>query len=361
MFRREQQQHRHPEDSPEQVSTVVPPTILELATAAMAGWALVAAARRDRRRPTGEQVAVRLSGLTLRLLPALPHRLAIALVRGSRSTRPPRAVRRRTAAEQTTAGAVPVVWLHRARNERGVVVYLHGGAYVLGPVAAQWRWAAELGDAASVAVAVVRYRMAPDHPHPAAVDDAVTAVAALQDDGTLVAGRWALAGDSAGGGLALATVARLREQGRDVGAAAVLVAPWVDLALDHPAIPATERDDPMLGRAWLGWAAALHAGGAALDDPLLSPLRAGLAGLPPVHLSVGTRDLFVHDVRLLRQWLARKEEAEVEYVEEPGAVHIYPTNVEAPEARRTIAAQAAFLRAHLRAAGISPGTTGSTG
>ncbi|MDN5749792.1 MAG: alpha/beta hydrolase [Pseudonocardia sp.] len=87
-------------------------------------------------------------------------------------------------------------------------MYLHGGAYVLGPVAAQWRWAAALGEAASTAVVVIGYRMAPDHPHPAALDDAVAAVVALQDDGTLAAGRWALAGDSAGGGLALAVLQR---------------------------------------------------------------------------------------------------------------------------------------------------------
>ncbi len=103
----------------------------------------------------------------------------------------------------------------------------------------------------------------------------------------------------------------------------------------------------MLGRGWLRWAAALHAGEVALDDPLLSPLHADLAGLPPVHLCVGNRDLFIHDVRRLRHRLVAAGVA-VQIIEEPGAVHIHPTLVEAPDARRAIAAQAAFLRTHVR-------------
>lgn len=318
------------------------------ATAAALAAALWVATRWDSRRPTGNQTAIRLSGLMLRQLPTLPPRMALALVAASRSTRPPLMTGRRAAAERGSAGAVPLVWLHRAHTDRGVVVYLHGGAYVMGPVAAQWRWAAAIGRASSLAVAVLRYPMAPDHPHPAAINDTVAAIASLQDDGTLTPGRWALAGDSAGGGLALAVLQRLRDQRRDPGAATILIAPWVDLALTHPAIAATERHDPMLGRAWLGWAAALHAAGTPPADPLLSPLHADLTGLPPVHLSVGTRDLFVHDVRLFRQRLAEAR-VSVGFIEEPGAVHIYPTFVHSPEARRTITAQAAFLQQHLRA------------
>lgn len=214
----------------------------------------VAAIGWDRGRPTGAQVAVRLSGPILRLLPVLPRRLALALVSGSRSRQPPRVVR---------CGSLGAGRRQRGRRPR------HG----------------------RVAAAARR------GPRPRCGDDP----------------HRALGGHGAA----------------------------------EPRIAATERSDPKLGRGWLGWAAALHAGNASLEDPLLSPLHADLTGLSPVHLSVGTRDIFVHDVRLFRQRLTDAGVA-VEDIEEPGAVHVYPTFVGAPEARRTIAAQAAFLRAHLR-------------
>ncbi|NEM04749.1 alpha/beta hydrolase fold domain-containing protein [Geodermatophilus normandii] len=158
--------------------------------------------------------------------------------------------------------------------------------------------------------------------------------------GALRPGRWALAGDSAGGALALAATQTLLATQGPLPAALVLVAPWVDLTLADPQIPGTEPDDPVLSRRFLQPSAAAHAGRTPLGDHRLSPPHSDLAGLPPVHVTARTRDILVHDVRLLRQRLLDAGVA-VDHLEEPGALHAYPTLGAGPAADRPMAAQAA--------------------
>jgi acetyl esterase/lipase len=245
------------------------------------------------------------------------------------------------------------MWLRPSLADRGVLVHLHGGSYVTGPVAGQWRWLTGLSAELSMAAVMVDYRLAPEHPHPAALDDVVAALRALTSGGMLRPGRWALAGDSAGGALALAATRTLLAAGSPLPAALVLVAPWVDLTLANPQIPGTEPDDPVLSRRFLRPSAAAYAGPTPLGDHRLSPLHSDLAGLPPVHVTAGTRDILVHDVRLLRQRLLDAGVA-VDSLEEPGALHAYPVLGAGPAADRAVAAQAAFLREHLEPARPSP-------
>ena len=144
--------------------------------------------------------------------------------------------------------------------------------------------------------------------------------------GELTDGRWTLAGDSAGGGLALATVRTLRANGCPLPAGLLLTAPCVDLAMTNPDLDASEPTDPFLRRGWLLWAGRLYAAGTPLEDPALSPINGSFAGFPPVHLNVGTRDLFLPDVRRLRDALQRAG-VPVGYVEQQGALHTYPHEV----------------------------------
>ncbi|SFU03321.1 Acetyl esterase/lipase [Geodermatophilus amargosae] len=291
--------------------------------------------------------------LVSRGLPRLPFSLNVGIQRLGRMPRPGKTLRAGRQVETRTAGGVPVSWLDPALADRGVLVYVHGGSYVTGPVARQWRWLSELSAELSMAAVMVDYRLAPEHPHPAALDDVVTALRALVSARVLRPGRWALAGDSAGGALALAATQTLVADGSPLPAALVLMAPWVDLALANPQIPGTEPDDPVLSRRFLQPSAAAYAGRTPLADHRLSPLRSDLAGLPPVHITAGTRDILVHDVRLLRQRLLDAGVA-VDFLEEPGALHAYPILGAGPAADRAVAAQAAFLREDLEPERPSP-------
>jgi acetyl esterase/lipase len=203
---------------------------------------------------------------------------------------------------------------------------------------------AELHRTAGVAAAMVLYRIPPPrHPHPAALDDTIRAITALHASGELEEGRWILAGDSAGGGLALAAAQALRDSGGPMPAGLVLTAPWVDLEMATPQIEAAEKADPFLSRSALWWSARVYADGAALDDPRLSPINASMTGLPPVHLNVGTRDLFLPDVRRLRDAL-HDARVPVIHIEQEGAVHAYPQQITTPEAQWTIRDQIRWLR-----------------
>jgi acetyl esterase/lipase len=284
--------------------------------------------------------------LASRGLPRLPFALDVRIQRLGRVPVPGRWLRAAHQVGCGTAGGVRVVWLDHQNAGRGVLVYLHGGSYVTGPVRGQWRWLSALTRAAGVASVMVDYRLAPEHPHPAALDDVTAALQSLQSAQELRPGSWALVGDSAGGALALVASPTLIAAGRPGPAALVLCAPWVDLSLSNPRLADTEPVDPVLSRRFLRPSAAAYAGATPLDHPALSPVNGELAGLPPVHLGTGTRDMLAHDVRLLRERL-REVDVPVDYLEEPGALHAYPTLAAGPATDRAVAAQAAFLRRHL--------------
>ncbi|WP_222272469.1 alpha/beta hydrolase fold domain-containing protein [Modestobacter marinus] len=284
--------------------------------------------------------------LASRGLPRLPFPLNVRIQRLGRTPRPPGALLAGQLGQTLAAGGVPVTWVRSSAADRGALVYLHGGSYVTGPVPGQWRWLTVLSAELSAAAVMIDYRLAPEHPHPAALEDVVAALQALTSAEVLRPGRWALAGDSSGGALALVATRTLIAAGSPLPAALVLMAPWVDLTLANPQIPRTEPADPVLTRRFLQPSAEAYAGRTPLSDHRLSPLYGDLAGLPPVHITAGTRDILVHDVRLLRQRLLDAGVA-VDYLEEPGALHAYPTLGAGPAADRAVAAQAAFLRGRL--------------
>ncbi len=266
---------------------------------------------------------------------ASPAELEQALAHHRRldSPDPPASVTRGREVETLDVGA-PLHVLQKDR--RGVLLYLHGGAYVVGPAAQQWRLAAALADDADLDLAVLGYGLAPD----ATIDEAVAASQASLD---LLAGRYesvAVFGDSAGGGLALATLqAQLRDEGA-LPALTLLFSPWVDAALEAPDLD--EEVDILLSIDGLRGCARLFSGGLSLDDPLLSPLHGPLAGLPPIVSHVGTHELFLPDVRRLHEGLTSAG-VRHELVEHPGMQHdffLFPC----PEARRVMASMGDRLR-----------------
>ncbi|RBY89749.1 alpha/beta hydrolase fold domain-containing protein [Blastococcus sp. TF02A-26] len=216
----------------------------------------------------------------------------------------------------------------RGRAATRAAVYLHGGAYVSAIAPQHWALVSRLADA-GVRVEVPHYGLAPQHTH----RDAYPFVTAVyrellaEVDATDVS----LAGDSAGGGLALGLAQTLGAAGLPQPRRIVLLSPWLDLTLGHPDLPTVERRDPWLVSTGLHVAAEAWAGGDDPTDPRLSPGNGPLAGLAPVHVYVGTREICLPDATALRE-RARDEGAAVEVTVCEGAVHVYPL-VPAPEGR----------------------------
>jgi acetyl esterase/lipase len=223
---------------------------------------------------------------------------------------------------------------------RGTVLYLHGGAYCVGSPATHRAITSHLARHTSARVFVADYRLAPEHPFPAAVDDAVAAYRALLRDGCSP-GHIAIIGDSAGGGLALATALRLRDLGEPLPAALVLFSPWVDLGTpDRGVEPAGEA---MLSRAWTAECARLYLGDCDSSDPLASPINGELRGLPPTLVQVGQDELLLPDARRLHSALAAAEVL-VELQEYPRRWHVFQVNAGVlADADRALAAVARFL------------------
>lgn len=231
----------------------------------------------------------------------IPATLSHQALSEARRPNPPGHVLKSHAIEPEMIGRTRTVWLDEHRAGNGVIVYLHGGAYVSGPFASDWAWLSRQAEARGCAGLMIDYRNAPDHQHPVGRDDVESALAVLAADGRLAGRPWVLAGQHSGGGLAVVIARRLRER-PEIPAPAALIAmsPWLDLELSNAGITETDQSDPVHERRLLRDAARRYAGRTALDDPDLSPINARLDGLPPIHLSVGMRDLFLSDVRVAK-------------------------------------------------------------
>lgn len=227
-------------------------------------------------------------------------------------------------------------------------VYLHGGAYLYGAGDAGLYEAALIAGRLGVPTISVDYRMPPEHPFPAAVDDVAAVYRALLKHHA--PGSIAIGGTSAGGGLALAAVHRIKAAGLPVPGAIYAGTPWADLSKTGDTLYTNEG----LDRALVGYdgtlqaAAALYAGAAPLTEPQLSPVYGDFAGFPPTFLVTGTRDLFLSDtVRVHRK--LRRAAVVADLVVFEGLSHAeYLQDLDLPESRDTYAELGAFLEAHLR-------------
>jgi acetyl esterase/lipase len=198
-------------------------------------------------------------------------------------------------------GGVPTAEITIAgREPRHIVLYFHGGVYVISDAFLAAGLASQIGRRTRAKVISVDYRLAPEHPYPAAVDDALAAYQALLDDGTSPSDI-AFAGDSAGGGLAVATLLNARDHGLPLPAAAFVMSPYVDLTLAGATME-TKRDvDPLLSRELLQPRVADYTQGRDAALGLISPVFADLTGLPPLIIQAGSHEVLLDDaVRLAR-------------------------------------------------------------
>jgi monoterpene epsilon-lactone hydrolase len=247
-----------------------------------------------------------------------------------------------------TAGGVPAYWLDAPAADAGrVLVFLHGGGYELGSLRSDGELASRLGRAGRMRVLFPEYRLAPEHPFPAAIDDALAVWRWLRDDSGLPVSSLALAGDSAGGGLAVALLVALRDAAEPRPAAAVLMSPTVDLTSSGASMTERADQDPISTPAMLRQLASDYLAGADPRTPLASPLFAELTGLPPLLIQVGTADLLLSDSERLAA-AAAGAGVEVTLDVGSGLPHVYPLLLGTPEAAQATAQAGEFLRARVR-------------
>ena len=251
--------------------------------------------------------------------------------------------------ERVQAGGVPAEWVIPANAaEDRVLLYLHGGGYVIGSINTHRELVARIAQAAGVRGLALDYRLAPEHPFPAAVEDATSAYAWLLEQG-YAPERIVIAGDSAGGGLTLATLVNARERSLPMPAAAVCLSPWVDLEGLGDSMRERADVDPIVQRDMLLRMAALYLGGADPRTPLAAPLYADLRGLPPLLIQVGTWETLYDDATRIAE---RAREAGVQVILEPWEemIHVWQLFASVPEAREATERIAGFIRERLATA-----------
>lgn len=198
------------------------------------------------------------------------------------------------------AGDVSAEWIRPPAANSAVILYFHGGAYALGSIEGHRELIARLAHATHCRCLAIEYRLAPENPYPAALEDALAAYRWLQtaeaEPMPII-----LAGDSAGGGLALATIAALGAAGEPLPRGAICLSPWTDLCLTGPSIEDRARKDPILDPASLRQYAAHYAAGHPPGIPTISPLYAGLEGFPPLLIQVGTDEILFDDAARFAQ------------------------------------------------------------
>ena len=250
--------------------------------------------------------------------------------------------------ERVCAGSVDGEWISPANvPEDNAILYFHGGGFRLGSVTSHRDLMAQIALASGCRVLAINYRLAPEHRFPAALDDALAAYGWMLDRG-LKSENVAFAGDSAGGNLVLAAMLALRERGLPLPVSAVLMSPWTDLAATGSSYVSRAEADPIHQRSMILALAKNYLGGQGDPyDPLVSPLYADLAGLPPLLIQVGDRETVLDDSVMFAD-LARAAGVDVSLEVWDGMIHVFQMfGAELPEARQAIASIAGFLNRHL--------------
>jgi epsilon-lactone hydrolase len=201
------------------------------------------------------------------------------------------------------------------------ILYLHGGGYVFGSLKSHAGMVAEVARAARCRVLQLDYRRAPEHPFPAAVEDATAAYQWLLRRG-FAPERIAIAGDSAGGGLVLSMLVASRAQGIPLAGAAVCLSPWVDMEATGESYRTRERIDPLVQRKVVDEVTRLYLNGQDPRTPTASPIHADLTGFPPLLIQVGEREILFSDSEALAK-KARALGVDVTFEEWPGMVHVW--------------------------------------
>lgn len=230
----------------------------------------------------------------------------------------PEEVRYRTSA----IAGVPVILAIPADDRGDVVIYCHGGGFCVGSADSRRKLGGHLANHLRASVVVMDYRLAPEHPFPAAIEDSVAVFNSLRsemsDDRRIL-----IAGDSAGGNLAIATALKLRELGDPLPAGIIAFSPWLDMENSGETIETKADSDRLVNRGILEGMATTYLGGASPTDPLANPLKAKLEGLPPVYLNAGSSEALLSDTTRFAD-AAEKAGVDVTVSIVEGMQHVFP-------------------------------------
>jgi epsilon-lactone hydrolase len=246
-------------------------------------------------------------------------------------------------------GGVPAEWSSAPGSDPSrVILFFHGGGYCSGSIRSHRRMATEAGRAAAARTLAVGYRLAPEHPFPAALDDAVLAWRYLRAQ-RIAAAHIAVGGDSAGGGLTVALINKLREDGEQPPACAWLVSPWTDLTMSGATLFSKDAVDPLIHKSYLEELASAYVpSGMDRKDPRISPLYARLEGFPPTLIQVGSAETLLSDATRLAEALGTANVA-VALEIWPHMIHAWHLwNAHLKAGRRALASAGAFIKACLQ-------------
>jgi monoterpene epsilon-lactone hydrolase len=263
----------------------------------------------------------------------------------ARSQRPPRGTR----VSSVAAGERAAEWVDGpgARTE-AAILYLHGGAFVIGSPATHRELAARISAAGAARVLSVDYRLAPEFPFPAALDDATSAYHWLREQG-YASSALVIGGDSSGAGLAIQALLALRNEGVPMPCAGFLISPvtdWLDFTGDS--FQTRAALDPLVTLTQTQHTSALYVGDRGGDDSLLCPTKTTLAGLPPLWIQVGDHEILLSGAQRLAE-RAAEDGVDVEFKIWPGMWHVFPAAARyVPEARKSLEELSAFLQKRLR-------------
>ena len=250
--------------------------------------------------------------------------------------------------EAVDCDGVPGEWsLVPGSEPSRVLLYFHGGGYCSGSIISHRRMVSEAGRTAGTRTLAIDYRRAPEHPYPAAHQDAMTAWHFLRKQG-IAAHHIAVGGDSAGGNLALALISRLRAASAPLPACAWLISPWTDLTMSGATLATKDGVDPLIHKAYLEELAEAYVR-ASVDrgDPLISPLFADLTGFPPLLIQVGSAETLLADATRLAE-AAGVADVPVRLEIWPQMIHAWPVwNAALQDGRRALTDAGGFIRAHL--------------
>ena len=253
------------------------------------------------------------------------------------------------AIEEACVGGLSGLWFKPQGAERdAVIMYLHGGGYVLQSANSHRKLTAHLALQSKCNVLSVNYRLAPEHPHPAAVTDAMVAYKWLLDNG-YAASKIAISGDSAGGGLSLALLLAAKRDGIPQPAGAAVFSPWVDLVGTGESMDTNAGADLMVNRHALGLMASMFLAGGSPEDPLAAPLYGDFAGVAPLFIQVGGDETLLDDSTRIA---AKASQAGVPVSLEifPEMQHVFQAGVGMiPEATEAVAKAGHWLRELLKA------------
>jgi epsilon-lactone hydrolase len=249
--------------------------------------------------------------------------------------------------EAVDCRGVPGEWSLIPGSDRSrVLLFFHGGGYCSGSILSHRRMVTEAGRAARMRTLAIGYRLAPEHPYPAAHEDAMAAWRFLRRQG-IAAGNIVVGGDSAGGNLTIGLINRLRGAGEALPGCAWLLSPWTDLTMSGDTLETKDAVDPLIHKAYLVELADAYAVSDDRRDPLISPLFADLHGFPPVLIQVGSAETLLADAT---RFAAAAGAADVDVTLEiwPHMIHAWPLwNAKLEDGQRALASAGEFIRARM--------------